>query len=219
MLKHSFSSIKDFTGCARRFHQVRVLKRFKSAPTDATMYGERVHKAFELYLMDRTPLPEDLVRHQPMLDSLVGLDREIHCEKKLGVRSDFSPCEFFDPSVWIRGIPDLLMLNGDRSTAWIGDWKTGKSARFADTSQLELMAALVMAHYPTVQRVKGMLAFVVAGSTVTAEYTREQLAEIWSKWVGQTEQILDAIRNDVWNASPSGLCKFCPVSKDACEHR
>jgi hypothetical protein len=81
------------------------------------------------------------------------------------------------------------------------------------------MAAMVMAHYPTVQRVKGMLAFVVAGSTVTAEYTREQLAEIWSKWVGQTEQILDAIRNDVWNASPSGLCKFCPVSKDACEHR
>jgi len=219
MLKHSYSSIKDFAGCARRFHQVRILKRFKSAPTDATMYGERVHKAFELYLTDRTPLPEDLARHQPLLDSLVGLDREIHCEKKLGVRSDFTPCEFFDQDVWLRGIPDLLMLNGDRSKAWIGDWKTGKSARFADTSQLELMAAMVMAHYPTVQRVKGMLAFVVAGSTVTAEYTREQLAEIWSKWVGQTEQILDAIRNDVWNASPSGLCKFCPVSKDACEHR
>lgn len=219
MLKHSYSSVKDFSGCARRFHQVRILKRFKSEPTEATMYGERVHKAFELYLMEGTPLPEDLARHQPMLDALKGLDREIHCEKKLGVRHDFTPCEFFADDVWMRGIPDVLMLNKARTVAWIGDWKTGKSARFADTSQLELMAAMVMAHYPTVQKVKGMLAFVVAGTTVRAEYTRDQLSDIWSKWAGQAERILDAIRHDVWNATPSALCRFCPVSKDACEHR
>jgi len=219
MLKHSYSSIKDFAGCARRFHQVRILKRFKSEPTEATMYGERVHKAFELYLMQGTPLPEDLEKHRPLLDQLLGKGREIHCEKKLGVRADFTPCEFFSPDVWIRGIPDLLMLNEERTTAWIGDWKTGKSARYADTSQLELMAAIVMAHYPTVQRVRGMLAFVVAGTTVSAAYTRDQLSDIWSKWAGQADRVLEALRNGVWNASPSPLCKFCPVTSEACEHR
>lgn len=219
MLKHSFSSVKDFAGCARRYHQVRILKRFKSEPTEATLYGERVHKAFELYLTQGTALPADLAKHQPMLDKLRVPGRELLCELKMGVRADFTPCEFFADDVWFRGIPDLLMLNEDRTRAWIGDWKTGKSARFADTSQLELMAAIVMAHYPTVQRVKGMLVFVVAGTTVTADYNREQLPEIWSKWIGQVDRIAEAVENDVWNASPSGLCKFCPVAKDACEHR
>lgn len=183
------------------------------------MYGERVHKAFELYLLNNEPLPEDLGRHKALLDGLLAKERSVYCERKLGVRRDFSACEFFDADVWMRGIPDVLMLNASKSKAWIVDWKTGKSARFADTSQLELMAAMVMAHYPEVQVVKGLLAFIVANTTVTAQYTRDQLPDIWSKWAGQAELILDSIRNDVWNASPSGLCKFCPVSKDACEHR
>lgn len=217
MLKHSYSSIKDFAGCARRYHQVRILRNFKSLPTEATMYGERVHKAFELYLLNGEPLPEDLSRHKTLLDGLKNRDREIFCERKLGVRQDFSPCEFFADDVWIRGIPDVLLVS--KSKAWIVDWKTGKSARFADTSQLELMAAMVMAHYPEVQTVKGLLAFIVADTTVKAQYTRDQLPEIWSKWAGQAGLILDSIRNDVWNASPSGLCKFCPVSRDVCEHR
>lgn len=542
MLKHSYSAIKDFQGCGRRYHQVRILRRFKSEATEATMYGERVHKAFELYLTDGTPLPADLARHQPLLDKLAGKSREMYCERKLGVRADFTPCEFFDPDVWMRGIPDLLMLSRENGKAWIGDWKglaldtkiptpsgwttmgeikvgdyvfdargeptqvvgkskvkhipcyrvtfsdtttvicdeehlwkltdgtainvrelmgarnakqrtyvpkipvalplslpatelpvdpyvlglwladgtrssgeiskpdafvweeiqrrgyavdmttggrnpcptrtvkglrrglrtlgllaadkripaayqragyeqrldllrglmdgdgnanptrqqaiftstskvlsddvmkllcglgqrpiqstvtasgfgktvpaypisfrpvginpfllprkasqvldswglgkatyryavsvelipsvptqciavaspdhtflctermipthnTGKSARFADTEQLELMAAMVMAHYPEINHVRGILAFVVAGTAVPAEYRREQLPEIWSKWAGRAEQILDAMRNDVWNASPSALCRFCPVSNEVCEHR
>lgn len=219
MLKHSYSAIKDFQGCGRRYHQVRILRRFKSEATEATMYGERVHKAFELYLTDGTPLPADLLRHQPLLDKLAGKSREMYCERKLGVRADFTSCDFYDPDVWMRGIPDLLMLSRENGKAWIGDWKTGKSARFADTEQLELMAAMVMAHYPEINHVRGILAFVVAGTAVPAEYRREQLPEIWSKWAGRAEQILDAMRNDVWNASPSALCRFCPVSNEVCEHR
>lgn len=219
MLKHSYSSIKDFTGCARRFHQVRILRNFKSAATEATLYGERVHKAFELYLLNNEALPEDLVRHQPMLDHLRATGRDIYCEHKLGIRSDFSPCEFFDDDVWMRGIPDVLMIGKSGTKAWVVDWKTGKSARFADTAQLELMAAMVMAHFPKVKRVKGLLSFIVAGDAVKAEYTREQLPDIFSKWAGHADLISDALQNDVWNPRPSGLCKFCPVSPEVCEHR
>jgi hypothetical protein len=219
MLKHSFSSIKDFQGCARRYHQVKILKRFRSTPTDATMYGEYVHKAFENYLTSGTPLPEDLARHQSMLDALGAPTREVFCERRMGVLADFTPCEFDDPQVWMRGIPDLLMLSRDKGRAWVADWKSGKSARFADTEQLELMAALVMAHHPEIDHVRGMLAFVVAGSTVSAEYRREQLPEIWSKWVGRADRIEQALAAGVWNATPSALCKFCPVTPDACEHR
>lgn len=542
MLKHSYSSIKDFTGCARRFQQVRILRNFTSSATDATLYGERVHKAFELYLMNGTPLPEDLTRHEPMLVALKAAPGELLCEIKLGIRADFTPCGFFADDVWFRGVPDVLLLNREKGVARIGDWKglaldtkiptpsgwttmgalqvgdyvfdargeptqvvgksqvkhipcyrvtfsdtttvvcdeehlwkltdgtavnvrelmgtrnasqrvyvpkipvaapvalpsadllvdpyvlglwladgknssgeiskpdafvweeiqrrgytvnmaaggqkpcptrtvkklrrglralgllaadkrippsyqragyeqrldllrglmdgdgnanptrkqaiftstskalsddvmellcglgqrplqstvtasgfgktvlaypisfrpvgvnpfllprkasrvleswgvgkaayryavsvelvptvptqciavassdhtflctermipthnTGKSARFADTSQLELMAAMTMIHYPEVQTVHGMLCFVVANSVVKASYTREDLPTILSKWAGQADDVAQALAANVWNPTPSGLCRFCPVSPDVCEHR
>ena len=217
MLIHSHSSIKDYQGCARRYHQVRILKRFKSQPTEATLYGNLVHEAFEKYLMEDTPLPEHLAKHQSVLDKIKAMPGDRHCELKLGMTKDFKPCGFFEEGVWFRGIPDLLVVNG--KTAWVGDWKTGKSSRYADTSQLELMAAMTMTHFPEVEKVKSMLFFIVPNDVILSLYKREQMPDILSKWAGHASMIEANLTNDVWNASPSGLCKFCPLSENVCEHR
>ena len=50
-LAHSYSGIKDYEGCPRRYHEVKILKKFKSKDTEATMYGTAVHKAFEDYIL------------------------------------------------------------------------------------------------------------------------------------------------------------------------
>ena len=218
-LAHSYSSIKDYLGCQRRYHEVRILKKYKSAPTEATLYGERVHKAFELYIQNGTQLPENLKHYERFVEPLAKVAGELKCELKLGIRRDFSPCEFFAKDVWFRGVPDYLALNHAKGIARVGDYKTGKSSRFADTEQLELMAAMVMAHYPKIDVVKGALLFVVANDIVKAEYTRAQLPEIFSKWAGHASTIESALDGGVWNARPSGLCKFCPVSEAACEHK
>jgi len=213
-MKHSYSSIKAHQQCPRQFHEVRILRNYKSMPTEATMYGERVHKAFEEYIRDGAELPPAFAHYRVFVEPVAKFDGEILVEQKMGMRRDFSPCGFSDEDVWFRGIPDYLCINRDTGVARIGDWKTGKSARFADTSQLELMSALVMQHYPEVQKVKGALFFVVAKDIIKAGYTREQLPDILSKWAGYAGQIEEA---NVWNPKPSGLCKFCPVS--SCEYR
>jgi len=218
-LTHSYSAIKDFQGCGRRYHQVRILRKYKQADTTATLYGTAVHKAFEEYLMHRTPLPETFQHFENFVVPLSKFSGDIQCEAKLGVRQDFTPCEFFSKDVWFRGVPDFMALDHEKGIARVADFKTGKSSRFADTSQLELMAAMIMAHHPGIRKVKGALLFVVAGSVIKSEYTREQLPEIWSKWAGAASMIEAAVDNDVWNARPSGLCKFCPLPPDACEHR
>jgi hypothetical protein len=81
------------------------------------------------------------------------------------------------------------------------------------------MAAMIMVHYPEVKKVKGMLFFLVAGDIIRAEYTREQLPEILSKWTGYADQIDGMNPDQPWPAKPSGLCNFCPVSEEVCEHR
>jgi hypothetical protein len=215
-LAHSYSSVKDYEGCARRYHEVRILKKFKSKDTEATLYGTAVHKAFEDFIKDGTPLPAQFSQFKHFVEPLAAHDGEIRCEDRMAIRVDFSPCGFFDKDVWFRGIPDYLAISKSGKTARVADYKTGKSSRYADTAQLELMAAMVMLHHPTVDKVKGALLFVVVGDIIKAEYTRDQLPEILSKWAGRAGAIEKAVDIGVWNPRSSALCKFCPVS--SCEH-
>ena len=214
-LTHSYSAIKQFENCPRQYHEVRILRKFKSSETEATRYGTEVHKALELNVLEDAPVPEQFKQFEPYAESVKRMSGTVLCEQKMGLRRDFSPCDFFDKDVWFRGVPDVLAIN-DTGTARVLDWKTGKSSRYADTSQLELMAGMVFAHYPQVQKVKGALIFLVARDIVKADYTRAQFAEIMSKWAGKAAAIEGAT---VWNPRKGPLCRFCPVSSDACEFK
>ena len=215
-LAHSYSSIKQFENCPRQYNEVRILKKFKQSETEATLYGTAVHKAFENYIKDGTPLPAQFAQFQRYITPLAALEGDIRCEEKMGIRADFSPCGFFDKDVWFRGVPDFMAINGPKRVARVADYKTGKSSRFADKAQLELMAAMIMSHYPDVDTVKGVLLFVVAGDIIKSEYTRKQLPEILSKWAGRASAIEAAVVHGVWNPRSSALCKFCPVT--TCEN-
>jgi hypothetical protein len=215
-LAHSYSAIKAYENCPKQYHEVRILKRFKQADTTATLYGTEVHKACEEFIRDKKPLPARFAHYLPFVEPFTKFSGETHCELKMGIRGDFTPCGFFDKDVWFRGIPDVLVLNHDTGVAHVGDFKTGKSSRYADTAQLELLAGMVFSHYPGIKKVKGALVFMVANDIVKTSYTRDQYGEIMSKWVGKTEPILAALDHGTWNPKPSPLCKFCPVSD--CPH-
>ena len=213
-LAHSYSAIKQFENCPKQYHEVRILKRFKQEDTSATLYGTEVHKALELFIENGKPLPAHFAHYNKFVEPVAKLKGDIKCELKMGIRADFTPCDFFAKDVWFRGIPDVLSING--GTARVVDWKTGKSSRYADTAQLELLAGMVMSHHPEVQTVKGVLVFLVPGDVVQATFTRGQYGEIMSKWVGKASAIEAALEAGVWNAKSSGLCKFCPVT--TCPH-
>lgn len=215
-LAHSYSSIKDFEGCPKRYHEVRILKSFKQSDTEATLYGTAVHLACEEFIRDKKPFPPQFAQFQRFVEPLAAIEGDIYCEERMAIRADFTPCGFFDKDVWFRGIPDFLAVNRERGIARVADYKTGKSSRYADTAQLELLAAMIMAHHPEVNTVKGVLLFMVVGDVIRAEYTREQLPEIWSKWAGRANAIEKAVELNVWNPRSSALCKFCPVS--SCPH-
>lgn len=215
-LVHSYSAVKDFESCPRKYHVVRILKQVKQKDTEATLYGTAVHKAFEEFIRDGKPLPETFANYKPFVEPLASATGEIRCEEKMGIRADFSPCGFFDKDVWFRGIPDYIALNRPKGIARLADYKTGKSSRYADVGQLELMAAMIMSHFPEINTVKGALLFVVVGDVIKAEFTRDKLPEIFSKWAGRAAPIEAAIDHGVWNPKQSALCRFCPVS--SCEY-
>jgi hypothetical protein len=101
--------------------------------------------------------------------------------------------------------------------AFVLDYKTGKSAKYADKGQLELMALAVFKHFPQVNHVKAGLLFVIANAFPKAEYTRAQEPEMWQKWLTDYAKMKMAYSTNVWNPRTSGLCKkHCVVL--ACPH-
>jgi hypothetical protein len=119
--------------------------------------------------------------------------------------------------VWWRGIADLVILNRDAGEARIVDYKTGKSTKYADTGQLELMALAAFKHFPEVQTVKAGLLFVIANAFIKSKYTRSDEPRLWAKWMKDYARLKAAYQNDIWNPKPSGLCRrHCVVL--SCPH-
>ena len=213
----SFSKAKAFEQCPKQFYHEKILKQYPVEETDAMRYGTEFHKACEDYIKSEAPLPKKFDFIQQTLDALNEKRGIKMCEQKLGLTADLEPCGFFDKRVWFRGIADLVIIDVLTGVAWVIDYKTGKSLKYADKGQLELMALIVFKHYPQITRVKAGLLFVIAKGLVKEEYEIESESNLWEKWLGIYGRMQKAFESDVWNPRPSGLCKrHCPVLE--CAH-
>lgn len=213
----SFSKAKAFEQCPKQFYHEKILKQYPVEETDAMRYGTEFHKACEDYIKSEAPLPKKFNFIQQTLDALNEKRGIKMCEQKLGLTADLEPCGFFDKRVWFRGIADLVIIDVLTGVAWVIDYKTGKSLKYADKGQLELMALIVFKHYPQITRVKAGLLFVIAKGLVKEEYEIDSESNLWEKWLGIYGRMQKAFESDVWNPRPSGLCKrHCPVLE--CAH-
>ena len=211
----SFSGIKSFESCPKKFYHLKVVKDYSEPPTTATMYGTEFHLAAELYIRDDTPLPPHFDFAMPVLEKLKSMEGEKLCEYEMGLTENLEPCTFKDPKVWWRGIADLIIINGTR--AKVLDYKTGKNAKYADKGQLELMALALFKHFPLVEQVDAGLLFVISKDFITAKYTLADAPALWEKWLKAHNQLKMSYANNVWNPRPSGLCrKHCVVLE--CAH-
>ena len=213
----SFSRIKAFEQCPKQFYHEKVLKQYPFIQTEAMIYGNQFHKACEDYIGKGEPLPERFMYIKDALDKLNQRKGVKICEQRLGVTANLEPCKFGARNVWFRGIVDLAILDEDSGIGWIIDYKTGKSAKYADKGQLELMALAIFAHYAKITSIREGLLFVVANKLVKETYEVADRANLWEKWASNYATMEKAFEADVWNPRPSGLCKrHCPVTE--CAH-
>lgn len=204
----SFSRMQVFEQCAWRFEGQYITGEFKDAGSDASRYGNRVHKAFEDYLKSSTPLPDELEKFAGLLDKFKAMPGWKFFEEHMAVRADKSLCKWDDADCWLRGIADWVVIKGDR--AFAGDWKTGKPRD--DTFQLMLMACFIFEHYPQVKTVntKYVWLFHPKAPSPVMVYQRHMLADYWKVFEGKVQRVEEAVEAGVFPATPSGLCPWCP---------
>lgn len=206
----SYSSMDLFKQCPHKYYRLRIKKDIHEPPSDAIRYGQEMHKAAEDFILVGTPLTEKFKFLEPMLVTLQNYKGTKYCEYKMGLTRALEPCEFFAPDVWWRGIVDYLCVDGE--LAIMVDYKTGKSSKYADTKQLEIMSLAVFKHFPQVKKVRAGLMFVIAKDFVKDKYEVQNSDKYWQRWLVDTAQLERTLEADVWNPRPNFTCKkWCPV--------
>lgn len=217
MTAWSYSSIKTFEQCPKKYFHLKVVKDVKDEPGEAADYGTAVHEAAEYFIKHGTPIPDKFDYMKPIVESLAAIEGDKHTELKLGLRKTadgFEPCDFFDRDVWYRGIVDLVIVNGKR--AHMIDYKTGKSAKYADTKQLDLMAGALFVHFPDLMMIKSALAYVVSNEFIPKTHVRTEKRAYLGTFDGSLDRLEHAQLSGVWNPKSGPLCGWCPVTD--CPH-
>jgi ATP-dependent exoDNAse (exonuclease V) beta subunit len=204
----SYSSLKEYTGCPKKYQEVRVLKNYTFQDTPQTIYGKEVHKALEDYVRSNVELAKNYERFKGLVDDLIAIPGVKYCEYEMALTKEKTPCEFEDSNRWVRGIADLLIVDGD--TAFIVDYKTG-SNKYPDPKQLKLMALMTFAHFPEVNHVKAGLLFLAHNQFIPEEYKREDIDKLWGYFITPLMRLSHSYASNTWVANPTPLCKYCPV--------
>jgi CRISPR/Cas system-associated exonuclease Cas4 (RecB family) len=214
----SYSSLKTFETCPRKYEAEKVTKKVKFTDNEHTLYGKELHEAAEKFVRDGVELPLKFTFIKPLLDPLKNVPGEKFCEIKVGLKKEdgrLIACDFFDRECYFRGIADLFILNG--AVGFLVDYKTSKNTRYADSRQLALMAACLFAKFPDLKKIKAALIFVVPGELIKSSYTIERKFDIFGELHETITRMKVAHYSGIFNPSPNGLCgKWCGVT--SCEH-
>jgi CRISPR/Cas system-associated exonuclease Cas4 (RecB family) len=214
-IAHSFSAIKMYENCPKRYYHQRVTKEVQDTGGEASRYGERIHEFLEQRLVNDTALPQEAEKYEVLCQTIEKMARggELHAERQLTLTENLTPTSWFANDAWFRSILDVLIIKED--TAIVIDWKTGK--RRPDFTQLEMFALQVWKHFPEIVRIKTTFVWLKEMKMDTEEYSREQSDELWQNLLGRINRIYQSVEHENWPAKPSGLCRFCPA-QSLCEY-
>jgi hypothetical protein len=196
---------------------LKIAKDVVDEAGEAAHYGTLVHTAAEEYIRDGVDVPEKFAYMRPILEAFKNIKGEKHCELEMGIaihKGKFVACKFDAPNYWWHGIADLVIIDG--GLAYLADYKTSKNAKYADTKQLDLLAAGVFLHFPHVIEIKSALAFVVSGEFIKKEHHSFYKTKYLEAMKPELDRLEAALSNKVWNPVSGPLCGFCPV--DTCVH-
>ena len=214
-LTHSYSSIKMYENCPKRYEYQRITKEVVDTGSEATKFGERVHADLENRLLHGTALPQESIKHEQVCTTLQELTRDatLLAEQKLCLNENLTPTGWWDTDAWLRSILDVLILKED--SAIVIDWKTGK--RRPDFMQLQLFALQVFKHYPDIRKVKASFVWLKEGTVDSEVYSYDNTNLLWADLLARIERINQSYIKGNFPAKPSGLCPWCPA-KNICEY-
>ena len=206
----TWTKIKNFETCPRKYLEVDVLKNYQETSEQLT-YGNKMHEAAAAYISRGTLLPAEFEMLEKWIhkftndsDALTTMWTEV----KLAINRDKKGCDWFGKDVYMRGIIDFLKIR--KNVALVVDWKSGEPKE--DLIQLGLFAQLVFSNYNFVEAVKTIYVWVKADDCTEEDLYKRDMKDLWSEINPRVQALETAVKTDNFPPKKSGLCKaYCPV--------
>ena len=198
----SYSAIETWNVCPEQYAHKYVWKDMAKLPRGPEAEaGIALHEQYDTAVRERRPT-------SPMQTSILAAARgkELVTEKHLGITEGLHPCGFWDDFAWGRGIIDVGII-GEQS-AWLGDWKTGKTRE--KPLQLEIFALFGVVHWPQVQAITTCNLWVNTGKPgVVRTFQRDDLPRLLAGILKPVMEIERAIEANAFPRRPGPLCGWC----------
>lgn len=209
----SFSKLDGFETCPKKYYEYSVAKSIKETDTSNIDWGNQVHDAMKKAIMGQEDLPNVMRSYQVWVDRVKFGPGELTVEQKYALDTILSPCPYFAPVVWFRGIADVVRIYETVGLAI--DWKTGKPKK--NSIQLGLMALCLFQHYAQLQVVRTEFVWLREDpnsndATTQVIFKRSEMQEFVSKLLPRVKKLEYAHKSTIFPPTPNGLCiKYCDV--------
>lgn len=219
----SYSRLKNFETCARRYAEVELKKSRQQQRSQELDRGDALHEAMYSRVSSGTVLPPEFIYMEHPAQQLCKVLHPfqiIQCELKLSFDKHYKPTGFFDKNTWFRTKIDYFRhMPSIKHPEWrighIVDYKTGKPRE--DYTQLALNAFAIFAHFQDVQSVRAEFMWTEYNDTSHENFHRSQMDEIMAGLLPRVTLLRDAMASNVFAPRPCGLCyEYCPV--ESCEY-
>lgn len=205
----SYSKLKNYRTCPRRYYDIDIQKLYGEESSPALDFGNKVHKAWEDRIGKGIPFDPEFANYEEAALRLLNVPGKIMVEQQLAIRQDLAPCSWFDKQTWYRSKADFLAVNGVVALAI--DYKTGKILE--DAEQLALMAECVFSHYPEVQAVRTEYWWLADDAATKEIFYRNKRADTWARILPKVNELKNAHDTTTFPPKPNGLCrKHCIVT-------
>lgn len=220
----SYSKLKNFETCARRYKAIDVDKEYVQGKTPELERGDNLHEAMRAAVSSGKKLPPEFIYMERWVEKLTRVLHPlqiIQCELKLSTDRNGTPTGYFDKRTWYRGKIDYFRLmptpTQDVDFGHVVDYKTGQPPRYgADNTQLMLNAWTIFRHYKTVQKCRVDYLWTEYNDTSHEIYHRSEINQHMAELLPRVIKMQDAHTNNDFPPKPCGLCfEYCDVS--SCE--
>jgi hypothetical protein len=209
----SFSKLDNFETCPKKYEAYSVSHSVKDDSTENIDWGNEVHDALRDAVLGKKALPEHMRPYQPWVDRVKVGPGDLYVECKYALDQNFSPVPYRAPTVWYRGIADVVRINGPIGLAI--DWKTGKPKE--GSIQLGLMALCLFQHFPALKVVRTEYVWLQeepnsVDATTQKIFRREDMQPFVASVLPRVQALQWAHQTTTFPPKPSGLCvKYCKV--------
>src|SRR5580765_7528992 len=220
----SYSKIKNFETCPRRYQAVDVERTVEQERSDALDRGDDLHEAMKLRVRDEKKLPPEFIYMESWAEKLTRVLHPyqiIQVELKLSVDKAGVPTGYMDKTTWLRTKIDYLRTMPSSvkgvDIGHIVDYKTGKPPKYWDNTQLMLNAHTVFAAYKQVNALRVDYLWTEYNDTTHETFTRAQIPQAMEQILPRVGALETAHATYVFPPNPCWLCEnYWPVEN--CEH-